>query len=615
MTMEQVAPTARVTDEVEALRSQLLSISELVRDLAGELELDPLLEKILSRALRLLGYRSGSISLVDERSGTYTKRIDSGVICQEGLTFPITEGFTGMVIRSRQPVILTSYSEVQEKHISRDDPRYDCAVMGVPMIQKNEVIGTLIVFGRVPGETFSEDQARLVELFASQATIALVSSQLHQIASERAKAVAVSEERERATQEFRDTVHTMLTNLLVDMEQVMKKDDNSDDSLQTVISSAREFVREALDSQWNTEAGVLLPQAENLESRIASELAWLETSSGVSSEFHIVGTRRVLATEVEHHCFKVAQEALSNVVKHAQAERVRVGLIFNSGSVSVVIEDNGVGFNVQDVHKTHASLRPKCLGLHDMAARVSRLNGDFSIESTEGWGTTVRAQIFDASHGQPSEAGPPRWKIAIATRMPLISAGLIRLLSLYEPAIQVVAEIHNDDQFEETVNLVKPDIVAVDIAMLEGELLTQLLTIRETMPELPIIAITQNPTTEELYASSRAGVRGFLRADTDPATIVRTIVAAVQANTLLGGGAFENFNDYLSSELLADEPTQREYEVLKILCQGGSNQDIASQLHISIKTVEKHVSALLRKSGAENRTMLANMFLQKLSKF
>ena len=323
----------------------------------------------------------------------------------------------------------------------------------------------------------------------------------------------------------------------------------------------------------------------------------------------------MLAPEIEHHCFKVAQEALSNVITHSQAERVRVGLIFNSGSVSVVIEDNGVGFTVQNAHKDHASLRPKCLGLHDMAARVSRLNGDFSIESTEGWGTTVRAQVFDSSHSPTLEAGSPRWKIAIATRMPLISAGLIRLLSLYEPAIQVVAEIHNDSQFEETVKLVKPDIVAIDISMLQGELLGQLLAIREDMPDLPIIAITQNPTTEELYASSRAGVRGFLRADTDPATIVRTIVAAVQANTLLGGGAFENLTDYLSTELLADEPTQREFEVLKILCQGGSNQEIASQLHISIKTVEKHVSALLRKSGAENRTMLANLFLQKLSRF
>jgi DNA-binding NarL/FixJ family response regulator/anti-sigma regulatory factor (Ser/Thr protein kinase) len=399
------------------------------------------------------------------------------------------------------------------------------------------------------------------------------------------------------------------------MEKVLRDGEKSDAGMQEIITSAREFVREALDTQWNSDAGSLRTQSETLESRIASELAWLEASANIETEFHIVGSRRVLAPEIEHHCFKVAQEALSNVITHSQAERVRVGLIFNSGSVSVVIEDNGVGFTVQNAHKDHASLRPKCLGLHDMAARVSRLNGDFSIESTEGWGTTVRAQVFDSSHSPTLEAGSPRWKIAIATRMPLISAGLIRLLSLYEPAIQVVAEIHNDSQFEETVKLVKPDIVAIDISMLQGELLGQLLAIREDMPDLPIIAITQNPTTEELYASSRAGVRGFLRADTDPATIVRTIVAAVQANTLLGGGAFENLTDYLSTELLADEPTQREFEVLKILCQGGSNQEIASQLHISIKTVEKHVSALLRKSGAENRTMLANLFLQKLSRF
>jgi DNA-binding NarL/FixJ family response regulator len=199
--------------------------------------------------------------------------------------------------------------------------------------------------------------------------------------------------------------------------------------------------------------------------------------------------------------------------------------------------------------------------------------------------------------------------------MPLVSAGLIRLLNLHEPAIQVAAEIHSDDQFIETLNLVKPDIVAVDLAMVRDDFLEQLIALRQEQPNLPIIAITTNPTADELYASSRAGVRGFLRADAEPSTIVRTIVAAVQGNSLLEGSVLESLTDYLSADMLIDQPTQRELEVLRVIGEGQSNQEIASRLHISIKTVEKHVSSLLKKSGTKNRTMLANMYMQKLSRF
>ena len=612
-----VGPPTGEVSSAEDLRNQLLEISDLVRDLAGEFELEPLLEKVLTRALTLLGYQSGSISLVDERAGTYTKKIDSGVICQEGLTFPLTEGFTGMVTSARKPVILDSYQQVPGGHISRDDPRYECAVMGSPLFRNDEVIGALVVFGETPGETFSEDEARLVELFARHATIVVINSQLHKIAADRATAVAVSEERERAAQNYRDSVSTVLTNLVVDLEQVAGQMKGSDDSVKQVMLRARELARDALTgSQDDRFTGFGLgTKSQSLEEEIAKELEWIEASTTLSTDFLVVGDRRNLGPEVHHHCFKVVEEALSNAQKHANATTVRVGLIFNSGSLSLVVEDNGAGFDVANAHRDHASLKPGCLGLHDMASRISRLNGDFSIDSTLGWGTTVRSQVFDSDAHHSDSVAPTRWKLVIATRMPLVSAGLIRLLNLHEPAIQVAAEIHSDDQFIETLNLVKPDIVAVDLAMVRDDFLEQLIALRQEQPNLPIIAITTNPTADELYASSRAGVRGFLRADAEPSTIVRTIVAAVQGNSLLEGSVLESLTDYLSADMLIDQPTQRELEVLRVIGEGQSNQEIASRLHISIKTVEKHVSSLLKKSGTKNRTMLANMYMQKLSRF
>jgi len=620
-TSPMVGPTTYGSNDATdatTLRHQMLEISDLVRDLAGEFELEPLLEKVISKALGLLGYTSGSISLVDERAGTYTKKVDSGVICQEGLSFPLSEGVTGAVAAARKPVILGAYHEIPIGHISPDDPRWACAVMGVPLFRNDAVIGALVVFGRIPGEVFTEDEARLVELFARHATIAILNSQLHTIAAERAKAVAISEERERSSQNSRDSVNTVLTNLVVNLEQAASQLQDSDGSLHAVVTRARQLARDALASASREEDASgfgLNTRTQSFEEEIQEELEWMEASTSLHTEFHVLGTRRNLGPEVHHHGFKVVQEALSNVVKHSQAAQVRVGLIFNSGYISIVVEDNGVGFDVATAHRNHSSLRPDCLGLHDMASRISRLNGDFSIDSTEGWGTTVRAQVLDNGSFAAGESMAPRWKLVIATKTPLVSAGLNRLLTIHEPAIQVAAEVHSEDQFSDTIALVRPDIVAVDLSMIKDDFLEKLVQLHQENPNLPIIAITTNPTAEELYASSRAGVRSFLRADSSPSKIVRTIVAAVQGNSLLDGGVLESLTEYLSTEMLVDEPTQRELEVLRVIGEGSSNQEIAEKLHISIKTVEKHVSSLLRKSGAKNRTTLANMYLQKLSRF
>lgn len=601
--------------DAEKLRQQLLGISDVVRDLAGEFELEPLLEKIITLTLELSGYSSGSISLVDEDAGTYTKKVDSGIVCQAGLTFPLSEGITGAVVRARQPVIFEAYRQVPGGHIALDDPRWDCAVMGVPLARNDTIIGTLVVFGAKPGEVFSDDDAMVIELFARHATVAILNSQLHNISAERAKAVAVSDERERANRLFRDSINTLLTDLVVESEKAVGSKRNSDDKADPVVTKIREMARTALLNVSNdAEGGTLGLNSRNLsfEEDVKEEIAWLDASTELHTEVHVLGSRRPLAPEVHHHAFRVVQEALSNIVRHSGATTARVGIIFNSESISLVIEDNGNGFDVAAAHANHSSLRPACLGLHDMASRISRLNGDFSIDSTVGWGTTVRCQIADSGLSNGSGPETHRWKIIVATPIQLVSAGLRSLLSLHEPAIQVAAEVHSIDQFHETVSLVQPDLIAIDLSMLRDEYLKAIQELRESQPDLPLVGITGTPTPDELYESSRVGITSFLRLDSSPQKIVRTLVAAVQGTSFVDEGLLEKLRDYLDPELALERPSEREQEVLRLIGGGVSNKEIAAELHISIKTVEKHVSSLLRKSGASNRTMLANLYAQKI---
>ena len=77
----------------------------MIEDLAGELSLRPLLERILKRSTELLGCDAGSICLVDEAAGVYRKEADIGIACQSGKVFPLTEGTTGALVARRGPVI------------------------------------------------------------------------------------------------------------------------------------------------------------------------------------------------------------------------------------------------------------------------------------------------------------------------------------------------------------------------------------------------------------------------------------------------------------------------------------------------------------------------------
>ncbi|HEY1484481.1 MAG TPA: hypothetical protein VGF84_00170, partial [Micromonosporaceae bacterium] len=99
---QQVESAAVLLARVEALNA-------VAEDLAGELMLRPLLERILLRCTELMGCDAGSVSSVDEAAGTYRKEADIGVRCQSGRVFSLAEGMTGEIVRRRGPIWFDRY--------------------------------------------------------------------------------------------------------------------------------------------------------------------------------------------------------------------------------------------------------------------------------------------------------------------------------------------------------------------------------------------------------------------------------------------------------------------------------------------------------------------------
>jgi DNA-binding NarL/FixJ family response regulator len=285
-----------------------------------------------------------------------------------------------------------------------------------------------------------------------------------------------------------------------------------------------------------------------------------------------------------------------------------VGLFYNVDGITAVVEDNGRGFDAAAQRGAAGPSSSARLGLHGMAARAHYLRGELSIDSTQGWGTSVRAEVPYSGSGEVSRE---RWKVLVAGVQPLVRAGLVRLLETSEPSVQVMGEPGSLEDLVESISLLQPDMVVLDWPLLEQYSAALRAGAAGDSVDRPVVAIVEQPTLDQLRLAAASGVRGFLSPASTPAEVARVVVAAARGDALLDGAVFTRFTEAHGNaapgENTAARLTARELEVRDLLGQGLADKQIATRLAISVKTVEKHVGAMLRKTGARNRTMLAGL--------
>ncbi|HEY1967337.1 MAG TPA: response regulator [Pseudonocardia sp.] len=592
---------------------QVDALTGAVEDLAGQFSLQPLLHRILRRAVSLLGGGAGSISTVDEKAGTYHKQADLGVGCQEGKIFSLREGATGAVVAKRAPVVFDSYQDVPGGHVAPEDRERLHATIAVPIEWAGEIIGACVVFSTEPGVRFGAEDARLLGLFAKHAAIAIINARLHAETAQRARRAAVSAERERVVRDVHDTVARALGAILLHLDAA--EADGADPSTSARhLTQARQAAGAALTETRRTVLGLgpALLELHSLDEAIALELAWARSTTGIRSDLVVTGEPPAMGSgpesvagldpEIGQQALRLVQEALTNVVTHARAKLVRVGVMYGSDGVSVVVEDDGVGFDPAEL----AERRQPTRGLHGIVARAQRVGGDLQIESTPGWGTRVRARLPYRLADQ-SSTGPdrPLWRVLVVDPRPLVRAGLVRLLARAEPEIQVVGEIAAAAEVVDAVRVLEPDVVLLDLHMpeLDGARLTSY--VRAASPGVSVLVMTDDHTDELLRDAVHAGARGCIGADLDGPALARAVLAAARGDLLLTDTVLSGFvrGRRLPGGVAL---TTREQEVRGLVERGLRDKQIASRLGISVKTVEKHVGAVLRKTGSANRTALAH---------
>jgi DNA-binding NarL/FixJ family response regulator/two-component sensor histidine kinase len=447
---------------------------------------------------------------------------------------------------------------------------------------------------------FGPDDAELLELFARHAAIALATARMHEAAEERARAEATAAERDRLLGEVHDSLAQRLVSIRVYLDHaerdlaagvptVMASEDGTG-AVAAQLRQASTAARDALAEARLTLLGLASSplNGQTLDAALRSEAAWAQSMGGLEVRYVSAGTTPALEERLAQGVLRVAREALTNIVRHAQARSVRLGLMYEPGAVTLLVQDDGQGFDPK------AEWPGDRFGLRAVTERARVLGATVDVDSLAGWGTRIRARF---PYRRAEEQAGPRLRVLVAAARPLLRAGLVRLLAGHEPGIEVIGEAGTADQALAACQDQRPDVVLADLQI------TSLLLSRD--PGLAVVGLCEAGEEKLVAGAMRAGARGCVDMDADGPELLRAVAAAGRGQAILSGPVLRQLHRGLQEDEPGAALTDRERQVRAMMEQGLPDKLIAERLVLSVKTVEKHAGAVLRKTGARNRTELA----------
>ena len=199
-------------------------------------------------------------------------------------------------------------------------------------------------------------------------------------------------------------------------------------------------------------------------------------------------------------------------------------------------------------------------------------------------------------------------RVLIADDHPLIREGLRGLLAA-EPDLELVGEAADGLEAVEKTDQLRPDVILLDLLMPVKSGIEAMIEIKEKDPGARILVLTSFADDEQVFPALRAGALGYLLKDSSPQDLLRAIRSVYRGESSLHPAIARRLVLQFSQPAVDSSPenplTQREVEVLKLVAEGLSNQNIADELVVSERTVGKHVGNILEKLHLANRTQAA----------
>ncbi len=376
---------ARLYEAATHWSFQLESLNDVMGALVTEFDLTKLLELVAGHLRVLIGARGVTIALPHGSGMRITAAAGSDLESHVGTVLPARSKTMRVLERKRSERI---DSVLDDPEIDQESARRleMSTALYVPIVVRDEAIGVIGAHDKLgPDPRFSHDDLRLAETFAARAAVAVDLSE--RVARDALQRVVTAQEieRQRLARELHDETGQALTSILLGLRNVEEAGDETE--LRRAVAEVRELVRSTLQDVRQLAVDLrpkvlddfgLVAALERLTESFAEQ-------TGLGVEFQTAVNER-LPPEVETALYRIVQECLTNIVKHARAVGVSIVLTRKRNSATVIVEDDGVGFEPE-------RSREGGLGLVGMRERVGLLGGRLTVESRPGAGTTFVAEV------------------------------------------------------------------------------------------------------------------------------------------------------------------------------------------------------------------------------
>ena len=378
---------ARLYEASRRWSQQLEALNEVGNALATEFELPRLLELIVRRLGELIDARVIAIA-VPRADGTLVIEAAEGERADEivGLELEPAGSKSGRVLERRRSERVDALLDDPEVDYGVGRPTGARTGLYVPLIVRDQPIGVIVAHDKSGNDPrFTDEDLRLTETFASRAAVAV--DQSRRVATDALRRVVEAQEleRRRLARELHDQTGQELTSVLLGLKALEEAPGSAAraqalgnvrgqvlETLHAVRRLATELRPKALDDYG------LVPAVKRLAESFVEQ-----TGLTLDVEAHLGGLR--FPNDVETALYRMVQEALTNVVKHAQARHVSIVLSGSRRAITALIEDDGRGFDV--------SVAREGMGLDGMRERLGLIGGKLTIESRLGGGTTLVAKV------------------------------------------------------------------------------------------------------------------------------------------------------------------------------------------------------------------------------
>jgi signal transduction histidine kinase len=381
-------------DELQAAHDQLSTLLEISQSIVSTLDLDPLLNLIMEQLGKVIPYEAAAILILEQNKLGFRVVQGPGVF-QSLLSHQIPSHDLTPVesLLKRNESMYLSDLQGKEDLIAQIEnilklPSAQFAYLRswlvLPLIAKGDLIGCVVLTHSQP-DYYSEQSRSISQAYANQVAIAIHNAQLYRQAGDN----AALEERNRLARELHDSVAQALysISLFIDATRMALKT-NKPHVVESHLEELTQLSREAMSDMRLLIFELRPPLLEKvgLVAALHSRIDAVENRAGFEASFHSEGTFH-LTSEQESELYRIAQEALNNVIKHAQANQVKVQLLGEENCVRLIIEDDGIGFDVQIAESGGGQ------GFRNIHERAARIGASCQFQSAPGKGTKVSIEM------------------------------------------------------------------------------------------------------------------------------------------------------------------------------------------------------------------------------